>query len=158
MLGQNPRSNIARWFSPDEKTLTRVRRELVSAPGLPFTFDVIPAFTHGILDYVLGVGAIAAPYLSGFASRPSARLAFQLQGGMVLAYSLITNYRLGVARVLPFRTHLLLDLLAGGFLAVSPRLFGYRRGAYLATFLAMMETLIVLLSRRYSETEGNQRA
>jgi SPW repeat-containing protein len=44
--------------------------------------------------------------------------------GLIL-YSLITNYELGVFRVLPMAGHNVLDITAGVFLAASPWIFGF---------------------------------
>jgi hypothetical protein len=42
-----------------------------------------------------------------------------------LVYSALTDYELGLARVIPMPTHLLLDGLSGAFLAVTPWLLGF---------------------------------
>jgi hypothetical protein len=43
----------------------------------------------------------------------------------LIAYSLLTDYELGVWRVFPMSVHTLFDVVAGAFLAASPRLFGF---------------------------------
>jgi SPW repeat len=43
----------------------------------------------------------------------------------LIAYSLVTNYELGVWRVAPMAVHNLIDIVAGALLALSPWLFGY---------------------------------
>jgi hypothetical protein len=43
----------------------------------------------------------------------------------LLAYSLFTNYELGVWKVAPMAVHNLIDIAAGGLLAASPWLFGF---------------------------------
>jgi len=42
-----------------------------------------------------------------------------------IAYSLFTNYELGVWKVAPMAVHNLIDVAAGTFLALSPWLFGF---------------------------------
>jgi hypothetical protein len=44
-------------------------------------------------------------------------------GWAALVHSLLTNYELGLFKVLPFRVHLTLDVFSGALLAVSPWLF-----------------------------------
>ena len=85
----------------------------------------IPSRVHGILDYVVGVLLILAPRLFGFQNGgPEDRIPVIL-GVMTLIYSLLTRYELGLFKVIPFRVHLMLDLLSGIFLAASPWLFGF---------------------------------
>lgn len=85
----------------------------------------IPTTVHGVLDYLVGALLIAAPWLLGFANGGPEQWIPVALGAGALVYSLLTNYELGVARVIPMRTHLLLDLMSGVLLAVSPWLFGF---------------------------------
>ena len=43
----------------------------------------------------------------------------------LIAYSLFTNYELGVWKVAPMAVHNIIDIVAGGFLALSPWIFGF---------------------------------
>ena len=78
----------------------------------------IPSRIHGTLDYLVGLALIAAPFVGGF-SDAGAWLPIALGAG-VIAYSLFTDYELAVSRVIPFPTHLGLDVACGAFLAISP--------------------------------------
>lgn len=85
----------------------------------------IPTRVHGVLDYLWGVSLLATPWLGGFARGGAETwIAVALALGAIL-YSLLTDYELGVARVVSMRGHLLLDLLGGAFLTASPWLFGF---------------------------------
>ena len=46
-------------------------------------------------------------------------------GSGLIAYSLLTDYELGVWKVAPMAVHNLIDIVAGSFLALSPWLFGF---------------------------------
>ena len=83
--------------------------------------------THGVLDYLTGAALLAAPKALGLEDVPSSSRALKLAGGGATAYSLLTDYELGVAKVLPMPVHLALDAASGALLASSPWLFGFAR-------------------------------
>jgi hypothetical protein len=86
---------------------------------------MIPVRTHAIIDYVVGVLLVLAPFLLGFANGGAAMWVPILLGLSIIVYSLLTRYDLAVARVIPFGTHLALDAAGGLLLLVSPWLFGF---------------------------------
>lgn len=85
----------------------------------------IPTRIHGMMDYAIGLLLIAAPWLFGFARGGAETWIPVLLGAGALLYSMMTNYELGMARVISMPTHLMLDAGSGLFLAVSPWLFGF---------------------------------
>lgn len=86
---------------------------------------MISVRTHAVIDYVVGVLLIVAPYLLGFATGGPAMWVPILLGIGIIAYSLMTRYQLSVAAVIPFNVHLGLDAAGGLLLLVSPWLFGF---------------------------------
>lgn len=86
---------------------------------------IIPRKIHGFLDYLVGMVLIAVPWLFGFADDGPATYIPVALGAGALVYSILTNYEWGLVRLIPFRVHLLLDVLSGAFLAISPWLFGF---------------------------------
>jgi hypothetical protein len=78
-----------------------------------------------MLDYLLGVLLIAAPWLLGFADGGSAQWVPVAVGAGLLLYSAFTDYELGLVKKLQIPAHLLLDALGGLLLAVSPWMFGF---------------------------------
>jgi hypothetical protein len=86
---------------------------------------MIPTRVHGMMDYLMGLLLIVAPWLFGFSDNAPATWVPFVLGIGVIAYSLITDYELGAMRVIPMGTHLMIDILGGIFLAVSPWLFGF---------------------------------
>jgi SPW repeat len=85
----------------------------------------IPTRFHGFLDYIVGVVLIAAPWIFQFSDNTAATVVPIVLGIGLIAYSLLTDYELGVARVLPMPVHLLFDIAAGAVLAASPWIFGF---------------------------------
>jgi drug/metabolite transporter (DMT)-like permease len=86
---------------------------------------VIPTRIHGMMDYVIGVLLIAAPWLFGFHSDGADTWVPVILGAGLILYSLFTDYELGAVRRLSMPTHLMLDLGGGVLLAISPWLFGF---------------------------------
>jgi hypothetical protein len=82
---------------------------------------------HGVLDYAGGAGSLAAPRVLRD-RRASAILA--MAGVGTLVTSALTDYELGIRRVLPMRVHLAADAATGGLLLVAAGLLR-RRGASL---------------------------
>ena len=85
----------------------------------------IPTRFHGFLDYIVGVALIAAPWIFQFSEHTAATVVPVVLGVGLIVYSLLTDYELGVVRVLPMWVHNLLDIVAGvvhGSLAVDLRL------------------------------------
>ena len=69
---------------------------------------------HGVLDYLYAASIAATPELLGFADdAPKATLACRVLGAGTLSVSLLTRYELGLIRLLPFKLHLLGDVLTG---------------------------------------------
>jgi hypothetical protein len=85
---------------------------------------VIPTRVHGMLDYLMGAVLIIFPWLLDLESDAAIWVPVILGAGAI-AYSLLTDYELGVLRRLPMSTHLILDMLSGTVLAASPWLFGF---------------------------------
>ena len=85
----------------------------------------IPTKFHAPLDYIVGVALIAAPWIFQFSDVTAAAVVSIVLGIGLIAYSLFTNYELGVWKVAPMAVHNLIDVVAGGFLAASPWIFGF---------------------------------
>jgi hypothetical protein len=85
----------------------------------------IPRTVHGVLDYIVGALLLFAPILFGFSHVEAARNVAWVVGGGTLLYSLLTAYEFGAAKLIPFTTHLTLDIIGGLLLLTSPWLFGF---------------------------------
>ena len=85
----------------------------------------IPTKFHAPIDYIVGVALIAAPWIFQFSDVTAATVVPIVLGVGLIAYSLITDYELGVWKVAPMAVHSLLDVVAGLFLAASPWIFGF---------------------------------
>jgi drug/metabolite transporter (DMT)-like permease len=110
---------------------------------------VIPTRIHGMMDYVIGVLLIAAPWLFGFHSDGADTWVPVILGAGVILYSLFTDYELGAVRRLPMPTHLMLDLGGGVLLAISPWLFGFSEKVWAPHLIVgLIEIGTSLMTRR----------
>jgi SPW repeat-containing protein len=85
----------------------------------------IPTRLHAPLDYIVGVGLIAAPWLFQFSDLTTPTVLSIVLGVGLIAYSLVTNYELGVWKVAPMAVHNLFDIAAGAVAVAAPWLFGF---------------------------------
>src|SRR4051812_47089567 len=101
------------------------RRARQTADQGEIDMRVIPTRVHGVLDYVVGALLIAAPWLFHFNEGGAETWVPVVLGAGAILYSLCTDYELGLLRLIPMATHLMLDLGSGVLLALSPWLFGF---------------------------------
>lgn len=108
----------------------------------------ISSRVHGIIDYVVGLLLILAPFVLGFADDGPAMWVPIILGAGTIAYSLFTEYEYGMVRAIPLRGHLALDALGGIFLAVSPWLLNYADFVWVPHVLVgAIEVLVVAMTR-----------
>ena len=93
---------------------------------------------HGFTDYPYIAAASIAPTALGFQDEPNAVLMTRVLAGMILVSSILTRAEWGFVRVMPYRTHLILDTLGGMTALASPWLFGFAHNRQARnTFLAL---------------------
>ena len=95
---------------------------------------------HGILDYIIGLALIAAPFVLQFSndSTPQSDFATWLPIGLglvIIGMSLMTQYEYSILKVIAFSTHLVMDMVGGLFLALSPWIFGFSNYIFLPHLL-----------------------
>jgi len=90
---------------------------------------------HGILDYATVPMLLTLPRVLGWSLRVRQLLTGSAVG--LLGYSLLTNYELGVKRVLPMSGHLALDAASGALLCAAPVLLGEQEKATTAALVGL---------------------
>lgn len=95
-----------------------------SSAGFPRPID---AALHGATDYIVGATLIIAlPRLAGIEGTRAARQV-RAAGAIHAGYSTLTNYPLGLVKLIPYRAHLALDAVAAAALAATPFVTGQHR-------------------------------
>jgi hypothetical protein len=97
-----------------------------STRGFPRPID---ATLHGATDYTAGATLLTVfPRLAGISGTRAARQ-IRVAGAIHAGYSTITDYPLGVVKIVPYRAHLALDALGALALAATPFVTGQWRQA-----------------------------
>ena len=100
------------------------------------------------LDYIAGALLIAAPWLFDFARGGAETWIFVILGASTIAYSLFTNYELGISRTIPMRAHLMLDIGSGILLSASPWIFNFSEDVWAPhVFFGMFEILVASITK-----------
>jgi hypothetical protein len=82
--------------------------------------------THNVLDYVIAIALILAPYVFGFSNIQFARDVFLVLGLTLAGYSLLTEYEYSFGKIIPLPMHMTLDVVSGVFLMLAPMIYEYR--------------------------------
>jgi hypothetical protein len=91
---------------------------------MPMPPRPVDATLHGVVDYNAGALLLTAfPKLANIEGTRAARQ-IRTAGAIHLGYSTLTDYPLGVVRLLPFRAHLALDAVGALALAATPFVTG----------------------------------
>jgi hypothetical protein len=114
-----------------------------------------------MLDYPAGILLIAAPWIFAFSDVGGAAVAVPIAvGAVIVLQSLITDYELSVADIIPLPVHLSMDMLLGAFLALSPVIFGFTdegTNAWLPHVVAGIALIgSGLMTQRHRETRGTR--
>jgi len=91
----------------------------------------IGSIAHGTLDYLVAMLLIASPWLLNYFNHGAETWVPVWLGVAIVSYSLCTRYELGIFKIVPFKTHLGLDIVSGVLLALSPWLFEFADTTYL---------------------------
>jgi hypothetical protein len=96
---------------------------------MPFPPRPVDSTLHGVVDYTAGATLMTVmPKLAGVEGTRSARQ-IRTAGAIHATYSTMTDYPLGIVKLLPFRAHLALDAIGALALAATPFVTGqYKQG------------------------------
>jgi hypothetical protein len=84
---------------------------------------ILNAKIHGYLDYLVVLVFLAAPSLFHFSQIPSV-IAYAL-AGVHLALTLLTDFPMGVLKIVPLKWHGIIELIVGPVLVALPFVLGF---------------------------------
>jgi hypothetical protein len=112
----------------------------------------ISRLLHGVADYKYAALVTTAPETVGFSYAKTPTTLCRVLGGGALLYSLLTRYELGAVRILPFKAHLAIDVVANTFALSAPWLFGFSQNKLARnTFLAAALTGLTISALTQTE-------
>jgi hypothetical protein len=96
---------------------------------MPFPPRPVDSTLHGVVDYMAGATLTTVlPKLAGVEGTRSARQ-IRIAGAAHAGYSTMTDYPLGIVKLLPFKAHLALDAIGALAVGATPFVTGqYKEG------------------------------
>jgi hypothetical protein len=128
-----------------EGTGPRPARKLMNA--LPVSRQ-IPQDVHSVLDYIGAATCIASAL---FARKSSAKAAAIGIGATTTVASLLTDYRLSVAKVIPIEAHEVLDYVSGISQVSAPFMFGYWKKDRVTSLMNIANGAAVILVSMFTD-------
>ena len=105
----------------------------------------IPAFVHGLIEYVAGALLIAAPFLFTFDSDTATAVSL-VAGVAVLIIAASTAMSTGLIKSIPVPAHVILDYALAILLIASPFLFGFDDDGTATAFFIVLGVVHLLLT------------
>ena len=115
----------------------------------------IPAYVHGIVEYLVAILFIAAPFIFDF--KGSAPTALSLVVGvLLLIVAASTHWRTGLIDTIGVHAHAMIDYAVAVFLIASPFIFGFSDEGTPAAFFIVLGVvhLLLTIATRFVVDEG----
>ncbi|MGZ3933311.1 MAG: SPW repeat domain-containing protein, partial [Bacteroidia bacterium] len=106
---------------------------------------------HSRIDYLLAFTLICSPWLFHFSDSTIQALPPIIGGGFIIAYSLCTKYELSFFKIISARTRVLLDIITGMFVALSPWGFRFAETIYIPHLIMGLTVTILALTTEAQE-------
>jgi hypothetical protein len=118
----------------------------------------IPAFLHSLIEYVAGIGLIAAPLLLNYDSGAATAASIVL-GVMVVFLVATTTSTMSLINQVPLSMHIVFDYVIAAVLIASPFLFSFsNESTPTAVFItAGVVYLLISIGTRYRKEETPER-
>ena len=113
----------------------------------------IPAFVHGVIEYLAAALFIAAPFLFSFDDDTATAVSIVV-GVLVLVVTASTALPTGLIKSIPVQAHAVIDFLLAAVLIASPFLFGFSDDGTATAFfivLGVVHLLLTIATRFVSE-------
>jgi hypothetical protein len=105
----------------------------------------VPAFVHGVVEYLAAILLIAAPFLFGFDDDTATGVSI-VAGVLILIVTASTDMSTGLIKSIPVPAHVIVDYLAAGLLIAAPFLFGFTGDGTATAFFIVLGVVHLLLT------------
>ena len=85
----------------------------------------LPLRMHAMMEPVAAILVIAAPWIFGFSDVDSATTLSVIIGVAILLTGMSTRWRWSLVKLIPLRTHFMMDVGIGILLVAAPWIFGF---------------------------------
>ena len=119
----------------------------------------IPAFAHGIIEYLAGALFIAAPFLFTFDDDTATAVSI-VAGVLLLVVTASTALPTGLIKSIPVQAHAIIDFALAAVLIAAPFLFGFSDDGTATAFfivLGVVHLLLTIATRFISEERPSRR-
>ena len=118
----------------------------------------IPAFVHGIVEYLAGALLVAAPFLFSFDSDGATAVSI-VAGVIVLIVAASTAMSTGLIKSIPVQAHVVLDYILAALLIASPFVFGFSDDDTATAFFIVLGVvhLLMTIATRFIRDERPRR-
>ena len=113
----------------------------------------VPAFVHGVIEYLAAALFIAAPFLFSFDDDTATAVSIVV-GVLVLVVTASTALPTGLIKSIPVQAHAVIDFLLAAVLIAAPFLFGFSDDGTATAFfivLGVVHLLLTIATRFVSE-------
>jgi len=120
----------------------------------------VPAFVHGIVEYLAAALFIAAPFLFSFEEDTATAVSIVV-GVLLLAVTASTALPTGIIKSIPVQAHAVIDYGLAALLIASPFVFGFSDDGTATAFfivLGVVHLLLTIATRFVSEERPRRRA
>ena len=104
----------------------------------------LPLSAHQAIEPIAALLLIAAPWIFGFSDNDTATTLSVIIGVVVLLTGMSTRWRMSLVKLIPLRTHFLMDLGLGMVLIVAPFVLGDSDNGAATRFLVIAGVLEML--------------
>ena len=105
----------------------------------------IPAFVHGIVEYLAAALFIAAPFLFSFEEDTATAVSIVV-GVLLLAVTASTALPTGIIKSIPVQAHAVIDYGLAALLIASPFVFGFSDDGTATAFFIVLGVVHLLLT------------
>ena len=105
----------------------------------------VPAFVHGIVEYLAAALFIAAPFVFSFEDDTATAVSIVV-GVLVLIVTASTALPTGLIKSIPVQAHAVIDFLLAAVLIAAPFLFGFSDDGTATAFFIVLGVVHLLMT------------